>query len=460
MGTHAAGTGADFARSRAQLIAENALLRQQLLVLRRCVARPTVTKADRALLVLLASRVRAWRQALLLVQPETLLHWHRVGFRALWRRKSRPGPGRLPLAAETIALIRQMAAENPLWGAERIRGELLKLDIRVAKRTIQTYLRGTRPPRSRGQTWATFLRAHGTEIWACDFLPVTDLLFRPLFAFFVVELATRRVVHVGATRHPTDAWVAQQLREATPFGQQPRYLIRDNDGKYGAALARVAATSGITLLRTPLRAPRANATRERFLGSVRRECLDHLLVSCLPAVMTSLQHHRPGSRELSGQGRPRVSGTPRDASRRVASIQRERCPGKPGRARPRRWPGPYGYADAVTYCRPARASAARALAAMRAPAAGASRDRGEGTPSTPPKAADGRSARRSVTGVAGPPGSVRPWRPVPALPLASPPCPAFAFRPPAPGSRFLIIRIGRDRQGAGTGDRTAVDSEG
>jgi putative transposase len=278
VGTHAKGTGADLLRGRAQLLAENAFLRQQLLVLRRSVAHPAVTRADRALLVLLAGRVRAWQQALLLVQPATLLRWHRAGFRALWRRTSRPGPGRPPLTAETVALIRQIAADNPLWGAERIRGELGKLGIRVAKRTIQTYLRGMRPPQPRGQTWATFLRNHVTATWACDFLPVTDALFRPLFAFFVVELATRRVVHVGATRHPTDAWVAQQLREATPFGQHPRYLVRDNDGKFGAAFARVAAASGIAILRTPYRSPRANAVCERFLGSVRRECLDHFLV--------------------------------------------------------------------------------------------------------------------------------------------------------------------------------------
>ena len=275
---YAAGTGGDLLRSRAQLLAENALLRQQLLVLRRSVTRPAVAAADRALLVLLAGRIRAWRQALLLVQPETLLRWHRAGFRALWRRKSRPGPGRPPLAPETIALIRQVAAEHPLWGAERIRGELGKLGIRVAKRTIQTDVRGATSPRPRGQTWAAFLRNHAGAIWACDFLPVVDLGFRPLFAFFIIELATRRVVHVGATRHPTDAWVAQQLREATPFDQRPTYLIRDNDAKYGAAFARVAAASGIAILRTPYRAPKANAVCERFLGSVRRECLDQLFI--------------------------------------------------------------------------------------------------------------------------------------------------------------------------------------
>ncbi len=128
------------------------------------------------------------------------------------------------------------------------------------------------------QPWATFLRHHAGEIWACDFLPITDLLFRPLHAFFVIVLETRRVIHVGVTRQPTDAWVAQQLREATPFGQRPIYLLRDNDSKYGAACAHVAAASGITVLRTAYRAPRQNATCARFLGSVRRECLDHLLI--------------------------------------------------------------------------------------------------------------------------------------------------------------------------------------
>jgi len=273
------GALADAARSRSALIAENALLRQQLVIARRSVKRPRCTPADRALLVLLAGRLRAWRDALLIVQPETLLRWHRQLFRRYWRRRSRTAAPahRPPLAPETVALVRAMAAANHTWGAERIRGELLKLDLRVAKSTIQRYARDARPPRG-GQSWATFLRNHAQEIWACDFLPVTDALFRPLYAFFVIALETRRVVHVGVTRHPTDAWVAQQLREATPFEQRPRYLIRDNDGKYGQALARVVAASGITVLRTAYRAPKQDAVCERFLGSVRRECLDHLLI--------------------------------------------------------------------------------------------------------------------------------------------------------------------------------------
>jgi transposase InsO family protein len=275
-----AGTLRDLVRSRPALLTENALLRQQLLILQRRVKRPRCTPSDRLLLVLLASRLRTWQRAVLIVQPETLLRWHRHLFRRCWRWRSRTTAPRhrLPIAAETIALIRQMATDNRTWGAERIRGELLKLHIRVAKSTIQKYLRGARPPRRSGQTWGTFLRNHAKDIWAADFLPVTDLLFRPLYAFFVVELASRRVVLVGVTRQPTDAWVAQQLREATPFGQHPKYLLHDNDSKYGPAFARVAKATGIKRLRTAYRAPNENAICERFLGSVRRECLDHVLV--------------------------------------------------------------------------------------------------------------------------------------------------------------------------------------
>jgi putative transposase len=275
-----AGTLADLVRTKPELIAENALLRQQLVILRRSVKRPRCTTADRALLVLLASRLRTWRQALLIVQPDTLLRWHRNLFRCFWRRKSRATTPahRPPIAPETIALMREMAAANHTWGAERIRGELLKLHIHVAKATIQKYLRGARPPRHSGQTWATFLHNHAHSIWACDFLPVTDLLFRSIHAFFVIELATRRIVHVGVTRHPTDAWVAQQLREATPFGRHPKHVIRDNDTKFGPAFEALAAATGIEEVRTAYRAPKENACCERLLGSVRRECLDHMLI--------------------------------------------------------------------------------------------------------------------------------------------------------------------------------------
>ena len=170
-----------------------------------------------------------------------------------------------------------MARENSLWGAERIRGELMKLGIRVAKATIQKYIREARPHPAQGQNWSTFLKNHAQIVWACDFLPVVDLFFRQIYAFFIIELGSRQVVHFAVSSHPTDDWVAQQLREATPYGLAPRFLIHDRDSKFSDDFARVAMATSIEVLRTPYRAPKANAVCERFLGSVRRECLDHIL---------------------------------------------------------------------------------------------------------------------------------------------------------------------------------------
>ena len=174
-----------------------------------------------------------------------------------------------------------MAAENRLWGAERIRGELLKLGIRVAKRSVQRHLHDDDRtwPRSPGQSWRAFLRNH--TVWACDFSQTYDVWFRPIFAFFIVDIVdinTKQVVRVGVTRHPTAQWTAQQLREATPFGAGPAFLIRDNDGKFGADFDRAARGAGIRVLRTAIRAPLMNSVCERFLGSVRRECLDHMMI--------------------------------------------------------------------------------------------------------------------------------------------------------------------------------------
>lgn len=268
----------DLPRSKFQLIAENALLRQQLIVLQRQIRRPHFTQSDRLWLVLLASRVQSWKDVLLIPKPDTLLRWHRQGFRLFWKFKSRNRGGRPRLAAETIALIQQMTKGNVLWGAERIRGELLKLDIRVATATIQKYMCKARPPRVPSQNWSVFLNNHAKDVWACDFLPVIDLFFRRAYLFFIVEVASRRIVHFNLTAHPTDAWVAQQLREATSFGEAPRFLIRDRDSRYGQTFTRVAAGRQIEILKTPYRAPKANAICERFLGSVRRECLDHMLI--------------------------------------------------------------------------------------------------------------------------------------------------------------------------------------
>jgi transposase InsO family protein len=171
-----------------------------------------------------------------------------------------------------------MAKDNRLWGAERIRGELLKLGIAVSKRTIQKYMQAPRSRNPHGQSWATFLKNHGRHIWACDFLQGYDVFFRPIFAFVVIELATRKIVHIATTRFPSWPWVTQQLRNATPFGVAPRFLLRDRDGKFGPAFDALAKATGIRVIKTAVRAPNMNAVCERFLGSLRRECLDHVVV--------------------------------------------------------------------------------------------------------------------------------------------------------------------------------------
>lgn len=274
------GIAFDTVRSRKELVLENALLRQQVIVLQRQVKRPRLTWRERGIMVALASQPRQWQSALLIVQPDTLLRWHRDLFRWVWRRKSQPrrSGGKPRLSPDVVELIRRIARENRLWGAERIRGELLKLNLSVAKSSIQKYTHAPRafsPPR---QSWRTFLHNHASDIWACDFLQTYDLYFRSLFIFVIIELGSRRVIHANVTRQPTDQWVAQQLRDATPFGTAPRFLLRDNDRKYGSEFQQVAAGAGIDILRTPVRAPRANAICERFLGSLRRECLDYILI--------------------------------------------------------------------------------------------------------------------------------------------------------------------------------------
>ncbi len=229
-------------------------------------------------MVLLARLNAGWRQPLHIVKPDTLLRWHRRLFKLLWKRKSKPKGQPARLAQETINLIRMMRRDNR-WGAERIRGELLKLGIRVSKRTVQKYMFGIGDPgEPGGQSWSTFIANHAGEIWACDFLQLYDVLFRPLFALFFVKLDNREVVHLNVTRSPTDAWAARQLREATPFAEAPRYLIRDNDYKFGSKFAAVADGAGIEIVGIPPRSPNCNAVMERFLRSARNECLDHIMI--------------------------------------------------------------------------------------------------------------------------------------------------------------------------------------
>jgi len=267
------GTLVDLTRKRTDLVVENALLRQQLIVLNRQIKRAQLTNPDRFRLVVLSYFTKFWKQALFIVQPDTLLRWHRELFQFYWRRKSQ---GKPKISPETIALIQEMAKANRIWGAERIRGELLKLGIEVSKRTIQRYMLKERKSRSSTQTWAIFMKNQAGNAWACDFTVVTDWLFRQWYVFVVMELKTRRIVHTGVTKFPTDEWTAQQLREATPWGRGPKYLIRDRDRKYAMHFSTVAA--GIKELKTPYRTPQANGICERFMGSLRRECLNHILI--------------------------------------------------------------------------------------------------------------------------------------------------------------------------------------
>src|SRR5215475_2828354 len=234
-----AAVAVDAVRSRRELVLENAVLRHQINVLRRGCRRPRLGVVDRLKLILGARWLPSWRRVIVLVQPETVLRWHRAGFQRFWRRRSRPRTTS-PLPRETIDLIRNMAARGRLWGAERIRGELLKLGIKVSKRTIQKHMRAVRGRRGGGQSWATFVKNHAERMWACDFIQTHDFLFRQVYAFFIVHVASRRVVHVAATRHPTQAWTAQQLRNATMDGDAPAVLLRDRDDKFGPAFDRVA----------------------------------------------------------------------------------------------------------------------------------------------------------------------------------------------------------------------------
>jgi putative transposase len=198
-----------------------------------------------------------------------------------WRRKSRGKPDKPPLAAETIALIEEMALNDRTWRAKRIQGELLKLGITINKRTVKKYMRRARrglSPVKHGQAGATFIKNHAGETWACNFVQTYDVWFRTVFVFFIIESGSRRVVHYGVARSPSDFWVTQQVRGATPYDEKPSFLIRDNDSKYGPCFKLVAEGRRIEVVRTPIRVPKTNAMCERFIGSVRRECLDHMMI--------------------------------------------------------------------------------------------------------------------------------------------------------------------------------------
>ena len=265
-------------RSPRALAAESLFLRKQLALLQERRVKPhRATDATRWVMATL-SRWFDWRDALIVVKPDTLIGWHRKRFRLLWRRKSRP-VGRPQITEELQQLIRMMAAENLTWSEERIANELkLKLGIRVAPSTVRKYMgrRNQRAP-DPTQRWLTFIRNHTLVIVASDFFTVVTAHFRVLYVFFVMELGRRQILHFGVTAHPTAEWTLQQFREALPGSHPYRFALHDRDTIFSRKLDQEVAALGVSVLRTPVRAPKANCRCERLVGTVRRECLDWVI---------------------------------------------------------------------------------------------------------------------------------------------------------------------------------------
>ena len=268
-----------FAASRASLAAEILALRHQLGVLERSrPARLPLKCWDRALWAFILHHWSGWKASLVLVKPETVIVWHRRSFRLFWRRRSLAG--RPTVLTEIRRLIRLMAQENSTWGAPRIHGELLKVGYVVGERTVSRYLARIRPEptKLRSQTWATFLKNHARDIVAVDMFVVPTIRFQVLYIFIILGLERRRLVFANATTNPTAQWLAQQVVNAFPWDTAPRFLIRDRDRAYGLDFSARVRGLGIRELRTAARAPLMNAFAERVIGTLRRECFDHLIV--------------------------------------------------------------------------------------------------------------------------------------------------------------------------------------
>jgi transposase InsO family protein len=266
----------DTFKSQRRLEIENLYLRHQLNILLCRPRRPRLRGTDRVLLVWMT---RLWPDLLGLsrvVRPGTILRWHRVGFRAYWRWKSRGRVGRPKISEELRELIRRMSRENRLWGAPRIHGELLKLGFEVAESTVSKYMIRHRGPPS--QTWRTFLRNHADAIAAIDLCVVHTLTFECLFALIIIGHGRRQLLWFAVTRHPTAEWLARQIVEAFPWDTAPAYLVRDNDRSYGELFLNRLRSMGIRDRPTLPRSPWQNAYAERLIGTLRRDCLDHVLV--------------------------------------------------------------------------------------------------------------------------------------------------------------------------------------
>ncbi len=266
-----------FFRSRNEQALVELALRQQLATYAQKGPRPRITPADRAFWASLSRIWSGWRKALVIVQPDTVVRWHRKGFRLYWRSISKRGPGRPPLPLEVQALMRRFANENS-WRARKIQGELEKLGIYIGIATVSRYLPERSPDHDQRQRWKTFLRNRRHGIAAMDFLVVPTVRFRLLYAWFVIDHGRRKIIHFGVTAHPTSPWVVQQLREAFPNDTSPRFLIYDNDSVFSEQVTNSIKHIGIEPRRTAFRSPWQNGIAERWVGSARRELLDHVIV--------------------------------------------------------------------------------------------------------------------------------------------------------------------------------------
>lgn len=267
-------------RSRRDLLLENLALRQQLAVLRQRHPQPRFAASGRLFWVVLRRLWSGWKSALILVQPETVVRWHRSGFRAYWTwlSRHRARPGRKRISAELRQLIFRMVAENATWGAPRVHGELKMLGFNVSERTVLRWMR--RAPRSPepAKTWVAFLSNHREAIAAMDFFTVPTLTFGMLHCFFVIAHDRRRILHLEVTRHPNSAWVIQQLREAFPYDSAPKYLIFDRAANFNQEVISTIKNMGIEPKRTSFRSPWQNGVAERWVGNCRRDLLDHIIV--------------------------------------------------------------------------------------------------------------------------------------------------------------------------------------
>ena len=264
-------------KTRRSLALENLALRQQLAVLERSVNRPRVSNVDRGFWVLLRRIWTDWDSVLVIVKPETVVRWHRSGFKCYWTWKSRRRrPGRPSVAPEVRELIRDMSRSNPLWGAPRVHGELMKIGISISQAAVSKYMVRDRKPPS--QTWRSFLDNHLADLVSIDFFTVPTATFRVLFVFVVLSHERRRIVHFNVTEHPSAEWTAQQRVNAFPWDTAPRYLIRDRDQIYGGYFSRRVTGLGIEQVLTAPRSPWQSPYVERVIGSIRRECLDHVIV--------------------------------------------------------------------------------------------------------------------------------------------------------------------------------------